>query len=975
MDIQLQYMMTKQKDSSKRKKCTCNMSQDIAGIERRIRVTLMVAFLLLCVVGWQETHAYSAPPHPREVSVRPFSTSLPWRVRGKRYSSSSLEVSATSETENKNLNAEYENAEKMEQKLRILFQTYENTKHDKDKPPEDLFVNMIESWLKFPLPSRAEIVLDKMEELYQPDGRLYERLVNAWCFEAEQESTNPLLSETAALLDDDVNEDEENESISEQQKLKLEQGKVKATKASQMAMGILNRMEQLYRETGDVDFRPALSTYTSVMNAFRRSGAAASGTMELIEHLTQRRDIIYQPPDAQSWKLTSDQDVLDLILYLDNNDDNSNKKKDNRNSKNNNAGVSRIIKKLVYKKKGSLATTRNFNIIINELAKSNKLWAGQRAEDILDYMIHQCRTGQNKFLEPDIITINGCIDAWARSSPSQLNSAFRAQEILQKLQSVKDEYGILKDVIPDTVTYNCLINAWAKSKNSNQAEATLAYMEELSQSSSTSHVKPDIVTYCSVLNALANVAHEGVGAAKKAEAILTRMHQQYQESDRKNNIIKPNTRCFNIVIKSHANSREPGSGNRALLLLELMQDMATKGGNTDVVPDTFSYNTVLKALGNCRQAKKAHEVLERMEKEFENGNHRVRPDTISYNTVIRAYAKSGSKGSGKAAEKILNKMLTLDNKRVRPDTSTYTSVVKAWTENGGTGYARRVEGIVDALEKKSKQKGNKHVVKADTTIYNALLDAWAKSYEWGSAQRCEEILSKMESMYRSGIERVKPNTSSYTCAIVAYAKSREVDASKRAEKILSRMESISNSGNLNVRPNVVSYTAVINCIARSKESRKAFKAMSILQRMEEQYRLGNTSARPNVLAYNNVLNACAYTSGDREEKEEAFKVACIIFDEIRTSDYLRLTHVTYGTFLAACGNLMPVSDMRNKLVEATFRRCCHEGLVSDLVIRHCKRRTSKDMFIGLMNDVQESELPSKWTRNIAKRERSAIIHL
>ena len=242
--------------------------------------------------------------------------------------------------------------------------------------------------------------------------------------------------------------------------------------------------------------------------------------------------------------------------------------------------------------------------------------------------------------------------------------------------------------------------------------------------------------------------------------------------------------------------------------------------------------------------------------------------------------------------------------------------------------------------------------------------------------RCEEILSRMESMYRTGIERVKPNYRSYTCVIDAYARSREPDASKRAEKILSRMESIYNSGHLSVRPNVVTYTAVINCIARSKESRKAFKAMNVLQRMEEQYRLGNESARPNVLAYNNVLNSAAYTFGDNEEKEEAFKIACIIFDEIRTSDYLRLTHITYGTFLAACGRLMPKGDMRNKLIEATFRRCCHDGLVSDMVVRQCKKSTNKEMYLRLMSSVkEESQLPRQWTRNVKKREQKASIRV
>ena len=526
------------------------------------------------------------------------------------------------------------NAEVLEKKLRYQFQQYENTKKEEDKPSKELFNQMIEVWLRFPLPARAEIVLDKMEELYQPDGRLYERIVNAWCFEAEQESTNPFLSETAALLNDDDDDDDDDElQQRQQQREKEEYGKIKATKAAQMAIGILNRMEQLYRETGDVDFRPALSTYTSVMNAFRRSGAAATGTMELIDHLTQRRDIIYQALDTPSWKLTSDQDVLDLISYLD--DDN--------------VPVSRNIKsKLVYKKKGSLATTRNFNIIINELSKSDKKWAGQRAEDILDYMIYQYQTGLNKHLKPDIVTINGCIDAWARSS-SQPNFPLKAQAIVDKLTHIQRTQGILLNVIPDTVTYNCLINAWAKSGDSNQAEAILALMEDNNMPLTTSKKsKPDIVTYCSVLNALANVAHNDNTAAKKAEDILTQMHQRYKSDDAKLTV-KPNTRCFNIVIKCHANSKSTKSGDRSVLLLDLMQDMSIKGENKDVAPDTFSYNTVLLALANCRQAEKAHSILERMEAEFNNGNHLVRPDTISYNTVIRAYALSGSKGYGKVS--------------------------------------------------------------------------------------------------------------------------------------------------------------------------------------------------------------------------------------------------------------------------------------------------------------------------------------
>ena len=85
--------------------------------------------------------------------------------------------------------------------------------------------------------------------------------------------------------------------------------------------------------------------------------------------------------------------------------------------------------------------------------------------------------------------------------------------------------------------------------------------------------------------------------------------------------------------------------------------------------------------------------------------------------------------------------------------------------------------------------------------------------------------------------------------------------------------------------------------------------------MESEYIDGNSACCPNVYSYNAVLNAVAFCSRDEKEQEEAFKVAYLIIDELRMSDYLQPLHVSYGTFLKAIKNLMQESDVRDNLVK------------------------------------------------------------
>jgi len=577
------------------------------------------------------------------------------------------------------------------------------------RPSVDFFTSLIDEYLAFPFPEKAEFILDKMEEFYTPSGRLYERLINAWCFEGVEITTTGNFGNDQQQYNDIDDKNVLEQADEDASKM----GLVKAQNAAR----VLDRMEGLHQEIGDLDFRPALSTYTSVINALLRTSKGVTDNdnatvTEMVERIRKKRDSIYTLPELTRISLSSDQNVFDILKNLDNGEESFRK----------------LRKKKSYQKNKRpvpIATTANFNHILNELAKQKKLWASQAAEDILDYMV-ECYEEQSR-LKPNIKTFNACINAWAQC-PMQSDSALRAKAILEKLNVLQTVKGLLLDVTPNNVSYNSIIKAHANLGEGDQAEAVLTLMEDFYKTSNNEEIKPDLVSFSTVLNAYAKIAPYESGAERKAEDLLTRMIKEYKNKVDENGreisySVQPNVWCFNAVLNCHA---ARGSGNRALLLLNAMEEMAEKDKIEAVRPDTYTYNTVLKALANSRERgsiDRARQILDKME-----SDKIVKPDSITYNTVILGCANNGGKYAGRTAELILRQMevrFKKGDKFVKPDASTYTSVIKAWMFSEDKGRFRRVEEIVSALE----QPSDSDIVPVEphTTIYNALLDCWAKS--------------------------------------------------------------------------------------------------------------------------------------------------------------------------------------------------------------------------------------------------------
>jgi pentatricopeptide repeat protein len=135
--------------------------------------------------------------------------------------------------------------------------------------------------------------------------------------------------------------------------------------------------------------------------------------------------------------------------------------------------------------------------------------------------------------------------------------------------------------------------------------------------------KPNAFNYNALISAWANCEREG--SAERAKNVLERMEQSYLAGDKD---VKPTVISFNAVIDAYAKA---GKAQKAE---ELLRQMGTENLPS---PNTRSFNSVINAWAKSRideAAMHAEELLDLMEKRYEEGNNEVRPDVHSFCTVI-----------------------------------------------------------------------------------------------------------------------------------------------------------------------------------------------------------------------------------------------------------------------------------------------------------------------------------------------------
>ncbi len=382
------------------------------------------------------------------------------------------------------------------------------------------------------------------------------------------------------------------------------------------------------------------------------------------------------------------------------------------------------------------------------------------------------------------------------------------------------------------------------------------------------------------------------------EETIRTLEDLYHKTE--NELMKPNVNTYNVIIGALGRSQLPHSPNRTEWYLRRME----KAEDTDLkifvedensredlpaataYADEVSYNLVLyafavaaasknynvdvKAEKALEHAKKAEEILKRMEERYNRTQRETaQPGTVSYSTVLHAYANAGK---APEAERILNQMIALSNIHsssgierndsipfVRPNIICFNTVIDAWSKTKGYASADKAYSILTQMEDLADNFENLY---PDTISYSSVISAFARSGRDDAGDKAEELLQRSIKLFSEGQGGLKPDSITFITVLDALAKqcmriyqeTRKIDQCESMERrmkgILDQMDELQASGDDRVRPCTVSYNILLDFYAKTAQ---VDKSEQLIDFMTEQGKNGNNHVKPDIISYNAVL--------------------------------------------------------------------------------------------------------------------------
>jgi hypothetical protein len=275
--------------------------------------------------------------------------------------------------------------------------------------------------------------------------------------------------------------------------------------------------------------------------------------------------------------------------------------------------------------------------------KSNDPKSHKRIEKILVTMEKSYVEG-NGAAKPDRITMNTVTAAYSKSGNTR-----SFEKSIEFRRSLEQKYQIK----PDSISHNIVVDSWCKSGRSDSPERVmqlLATMEREYKRGKVSH-KPDGYTYSSVIGCFIKFGRKD--APQKAEELLERMQDLYHNWEGEPISIS----VYNAVINAWASSSSEEALGR---VKEILREMEESDDEDPLIPkpNRISYNTVIKAMrdGTAGDAAFAEKILYVLETRGQN-EHQLLPDSYSYTSVITAYGRSDAKNKAEKAFELLKRSL------------------------------------------------------------------------------------------------------------------------------------------------------------------------------------------------------------------------------------------------------------------------------------------------------------------------------
>lgn len=468
-----------------------------------------------------------------------------------------------------------------------------------------------------------------------------------------------------------------------------------------------------------------------------------------------------------------------------------------------------ILKQMQASTRDIRPNEKSYLMVIKAWVKSRDPSAVEEIEKILKQIesisistTSECCTN-TRIIRPTIEWYNYYLYAVAnRPSSDAIKDAEVALSMLNdlKVKSVNDPR-----LLPDGNTYKQVISIHAKTKSISGAIAAQSIFDEMMSGSKPTASDPTSAT--DIFNAMMNCWLKS-GSKRGRQRIESLLAEMIELRDSGYDSAGPDIVSVNTAISAIARSQRKDSVRKAYFILKNMQTVY------GVKPDTTSYNLVINAYAKSRDlqgGQKADNLLKEMEFQFRNGNRDVMPNSFSYSTVIDAI--SSDNRCGTLAEGLLDRMRYLHQSHggAIPDTVVYNSIMNVYATQGDKDSVQRIQSILHFMEENSAQ-GNWNV-KPNIISYNTLLKAFAYARD-DFTNDATILLDRLSAGHKKGnLNGVAPDAISYTTVISCYARSDVPWKAKIAQQILNKMVDSYKSGNSMVKPTVFTFNAVLNACA------------------------------------------------------------------------------------------------------------------------------------------------------------------
>lgn len=703
--------------------------------------------------------------------------------------------------------------------------------------------------------------------------------------------------------------------------------------AARKAQALLDRLEQIYDETGEME--PTDASYMLVCQAWAEDeqDSSARHAEDIISRMSQRG-------------MAPSKKVFTSVIYA----------WCQRSGK---------IRGAMDRAEAVLGEMERLGAALEQLEESN--------DSSVDDDSVEPRKNKADTLRPNVVTYTAVISGLSRSR--EQNLARRAEAILGRMEQ--------QGVEPDMVAYTAVLMSWSKSKSHKErrmaASRAVAILREMEQRyiDLKYYCKPSAVSYTTAINAIGNSFDPN--AAEMAEQILRQMYKLHEDGIITG--INPTTVTFNAAISAIARirGRNNTGGDRAKRAQRLLAEMLNRSlkGEKCVEPNEKSWGGVMLAWatsGIHNAAEHAEKILQDMEDLYKSGKSSVRPNTICMTTVMRAWSSSRHEDALDKAEAILIKMEDdYEKKRddaLKPNAISYVTLIDAFSRRDPQGAAARAQVTVDRMIR-LYAKGLGHA-RPSRIVFNTLVNCWSRSKDPESGVKAEAILQWMESQYEAGDNYVKPDEITFCNVLNAWANNARDGGAERAQQILDHMESLSVEER-GFRHSAIVYNIGIKAWGRSGRPDAVQKAEHLLERLE-----ARTDIQPDTTTFSSVINCCAYYNGTVDGRKEAFDVAIRTFHKLCSSTQAQPNHITYGTLFKAIGKLTDHSIDREELITSFFQKCSGSGQVDGFVLAQLRSASPPALFekLAIKGIVKNGtvdttkivaiidHMPASWNRNI-----------